>query len=72
MLSSQVSRLGPSIVLLQHRNDLLFRKPCSLHQSVLRQGRTLTPFGGKTQWQVKSYAASTPYTVLANLSAALW
>jgi acyl-coenzyme A synthetase/AMP-(fatty) acid ligase len=37
VLSGQIGRLGPSLVLLQHRNDLLFRKPCSLHPSVLRQ-----------------------------------
>jgi predicted HTH transcriptional regulator len=48
-------------VLLQHRNDLLFREPCSLHQSVLRLGRTLTPLGGKTQWQVKRLPATERY-----------
>jgi hypothetical protein len=39
-------------VLAQHRNDLLFRKPDPLHRSAPRKGRTLTPSGGKTQWQV--------------------
>jgi superfamily I DNA/RNA helicase len=41
-------------VLLQHAHDLLFREPCSLHLSVLFQGRTLNPRGGNSQWQVSS------------------
>jgi hypothetical protein len=40
-------------VLLQHPNDLIFREPCSLHLSVLQEGRTLNPRGGKSQGQVK-------------------
>jgi hypothetical protein len=43
-------------VLLQHPNDLLFREPRSLHLSVLFQGRTLNPRGGKSQWQVTASA----------------
>jgi hypothetical protein len=39
-------------VLLQHPDDLIFREPCSLHLSVLQEGRTLNPRGGKSQWQV--------------------
>jgi hypothetical protein len=41
-------------VLLQHPDDLIFREPCSLHLSVLQEGRTLNPRGGKSQWQVKT------------------
>jgi hypothetical protein len=37
VLASQVGRLGPSLVLVQHRDNLLFRKPFPLHLSVLRQ-----------------------------------
>jgi hypothetical protein len=37
VLARQIGRLRSSRVLLQHRNDLLFREPCSLHLSVLRQ-----------------------------------
>src|SRR3954469_19466444 len=37
VLARQIGRLGPSLVILQHRNDLLFRKPGSLHLSVLCQ-----------------------------------
>jgi hypothetical protein len=42
-------------VLLQHPNDLLFREPRSLHLSVLQEGRTLNPRGGKSQRQVKPH-----------------
>lgn len=38
VLTGQVGRLRTSLVLLQHRNDLLFREPLSLHPSVLRKG----------------------------------
>ena len=55
MLPSQVGRLRPSLMLLQRSDNLLFREPCSLHLSVL-SGRTLTPLGGKTQWQVRERA----------------
>ena len=37
VLPRQIGRLRSSLMLLQHRNDLLFREPCSLHLSVLRQ-----------------------------------
>jgi len=37
MLPRQIGRLGSGLVLLQHRNNLFFRKTCSLHSSVLRQ-----------------------------------
>jgi hypothetical protein len=30
----QICRLGSGLVLPRHRDDLLFRTPCSLHQSV--------------------------------------
>jgi hypothetical protein len=39
-------------VLLQHPDDLIFRKPCSLHLSVLQEGQTLNPPGEKSQSQV--------------------
>jgi hypothetical protein len=38
VLSSQISRLGAGLVLLQNRDDLLFREPLPLHLSVVRQG----------------------------------
>jgi hypothetical protein len=53
MLARQINRPRPGPVLPQHPNDLLFREPCSLHLSVLQEGRTLDPNGGKSQWQVK-------------------
>jgi hypothetical protein len=54
MLARQIPRLRPGLVLLQHPDDLIFREPCSLHLSVLQEGRTLNPRGGKSQWQVRS------------------
>ncbi len=36
-LRAKIGGLAASLVLLQHPNDLLFRKPCSLHLSVLRR-----------------------------------
>jgi AcrR family transcriptional regulator len=39
-------------MLPQHCDDLFFRKPASLHRSVPCSGRTLTPRGGISQWQV--------------------
>jgi hypothetical protein len=42
VLARQIRRLRPGLVLLQHPNDLIFREPCSLHLSVLQEGRTLT------------------------------
>jgi len=35
VLAREIVRLCAGFVLLQHRNDLFFRNPCSLHQSVL-------------------------------------
>src|ERR1700733_12264984 len=52
MLARQIRRLRPGLVLLQHPDDLIFREPCSLHLSVLQEGRTLNPRGGKSQRQV--------------------
>jgi hypothetical protein len=37
----------------QDRDNLFFRKSLPLHSSASNRGRTLTPGGGKTQWQVK-------------------
>lgn len=37
MPASQVGRLRPSLMLLQHRDNLLFREPCSRHLSALLQ-----------------------------------
>src|ERR1700735_551282 len=56
MLARQIRRPRPGLVLLQHPDDLIFREPCSLHLSVLQEGRTLNPRGGKSQWQVTSAA----------------
>jgi len=44
-------------VLAQNRNDLLFGEPDPLHRPSPYCGRTLTPRGGKTQWQVTDHAA---------------
>jgi hypothetical protein len=57
VLARKIRRLRPGLVLLQNPYDLIFREPCSLHLSVLQEGRTLNPRGGKSQWQVSSYAA---------------
>jgi hypothetical protein len=43
VLARQIRRLRPGLVLLQHPDDLIFREPCSLHLSVLQEGRTLNP-----------------------------
>jgi hypothetical protein len=40
-------------VLPQYPDNLLFREPDPLHRPSPYGGRTLTPRGGKTQWQVK-------------------
>jgi hypothetical protein len=44
MLARQVSRLCPSLVLAQNRNDLLFHEPATVHLRLILRG-------GKTQWQ---------------------
>src|ERR1700733_5465391 len=54
MLARQIRRLRPGRGLLQHTDDLTFREPCSLHLSVLQEGRTLNPRGRKSQRQVTS------------------
>jgi hypothetical protein len=43
------------------------REPRSLHLSVLVQGRTLNPRGGKSQWQV-TLARAYAETVFSKLS----
>src|ERR1700733_13745126 len=53
MLARQIRRPRPGLGLLQHPDDLIFREPCSLHLSVLQEGRTLNPRGEKSQWQVR-------------------
>ena len=58
MLARQIRGLRPGLVLLQNPYDLLFREPRSLHLSVLQEGRTLNPRGGKSQWQVTAYKAA--------------
>src|SRR3984957_7334989 len=60
MLARQIRRPRPGLGLLQHTDDLTFREPCSLHLSVLQEGRTLNPRGGKSQWQVSLYRQRTP------------
>ena len=54
MLARPIGRLRTSFVLAQNRNDLLFRR--NLIRFIVRplmEAETLTPRGGKTQWQVK-------------------
>src|SRR5580692_8437134 len=58
MLARQIRRLRPGLLLLQHPDNLIFREPCSLHLSVLQEGRTLNPHGGESQWQVTDANAS--------------
>ena len=53
---------SPRPRLLQHPDDLIFREPCSLHLSVLQEGRTLNPRGGKSQWQVSCPSPDVPST----------
>ncbi|MER9273488.1 DUF3363 domain-containing protein [Mesorhizobium sp. M0643] len=48
MLARQVARLRPRFVLTQNRDDLLFRKPPYLHQSVL-QSRPDSNLSGRSQ-----------------------
>ena len=55
VLAGEIASLRTKLVLLQNRDDLLFRKSAALHQSVLSSGRTLIPSGGKSQWQVTSF-----------------
>jgi hypothetical protein len=52
VLARQVSRLCPSLVLAQNRNDLLFREPARSIVCPSSRARTLILRGGKTQWQV--------------------
>jgi hypothetical protein len=40
VLAAQIGRLHPGLVLLQDRNDLLFRMPLALHRLVLSKGQT--------------------------------
>ena len=54
MLARKVGCLCPSLVLAQHRYNLLLSEPDTLHRPSLLSGRTLTPRGGKTQWQVSA------------------
>ncbi len=56
VLPGQVRCLRTQLVFLQDRDNLLFRKPRTLHRSVLPSGRTLTLRGGKSQWHVRRYA----------------
>jgi hypothetical protein len=53
-------------VLAQNRNDLLFREPNPLHRPSPLGGRTLTPRGGKTQWQVSGKEAMEPQVAIVN------
>jgi hypothetical protein len=72
VLARQIGRLRPSLMLAQHRDDLLFREPDTLHRRSLQQGRTLILRGGKTQWQVTTLKERTqthrPATRSADLS----
>src|SRR6202040_3046269 len=52
VLPAEFRSLRASLMLPQHCDDLFFRKPASLHRSVPCSGRTLTPRGGISQWQV--------------------
>ena len=49
VLAAKIGRFNPSLVLLQDRNDLLFRMPLALHRLVLSQGQTPV-HPGSIQW----------------------
>ena len=49
---SKVAGLRAGLCLLQHPDDLLFRKPLALHLVRPRLGRTLIATGGNYPWQV--------------------
>jgi hypothetical protein len=52
VLAGQIRRFGSSLVLAQDGDNLLFREPDPLLvRPLIYGGRTLTPRGGKTQWQ---------------------
>src|SRR6185437_7634701 len=46
VLAAHLGGRKPGLLLAQHRNDLLFREPRSLHRPVLPSGRTLASSGG--------------------------
>src|SRR6185437_8068393 len=52
MLAEQIGRLHPGLVLAQNPNDLLFRKPRTLHRPSPSRGRTLLKYGGSSGAQV--------------------
>src|SRR4029077_3843932 len=60
VLARQLSRVCPSLVLPQNRNNLLFREPATLHRPSLQQGRTLILRAGKTQRQVRGADLTSP------------
>jgi hypothetical protein len=47
VLATDLGGRNPRLLLAQHRDNLLFRKPRSLHRPVLPSRRTLPSFGGK-------------------------
>ena len=55
MLAAQIGRLHPGLVLLQDRNDLLFRVPLAFHRLVLSQGQTPFHPGSIQRGNVKGY-----------------
>src|SRR5262245_30946002 len=60
VFAAQIGRLNPGLVLLQDRNDLLFRMPFALHRLALSQGQTPVHPGsiqrGNVNGSTESYA----------------
>jgi hypothetical protein len=60
VFARQIGSLRSGLVLPQHPDNLLFREPDPLHRPSPYVGRTLTPRGGKTQWQVRIEPMTSP------------
>src|SRR5205823_10698620 len=59
---------NPGLLFPQHRDDLLFREPSSLHRPSLRLGRTLVSFGGVSGGHVTGDSRSAFFSRAANLA----
>src|SRR3954451_19946228 len=71
VLAADLRRRNPSLLLPQHRDDLLFRKPQSLHGPSLSLGRPLVSPGGVSGGHVRRQVpAFTPDFWLSNLQRA--
>src|SRR3954454_5699226 len=62
VLAAYLSGRDPRLLLPQHRNNLLFREPRSLHGPVLPSDRTLAPLGGNRGGHSSIAEDSCPFT----------